>query len=520
VATSRAAVVSVRAAIVAAVLLLVASMTFAVAALAATTALVMGGTGHPLSTPPDTIPYVRGYLDQAVGNFISPASTGPGGIAQGPYNAVAVITPEEDWPNYGNLPIEESITQGLAALHGCLTSHVCDHNPDMGSTAPSPGDRFVVFGFSQSATIAMIEKARLAAEYAEGEGPDVSFVVIGAPRPNGGLSQRDTTGIVTRLLFGSQYAEWINNPGPTDTQYQTVNIALQYDGFADFPLNPLNLLATANAYLGVILLHLTYGEHSLSDPGVVDQGQYGDTRYYLIPADVVPLLKPVQDIPLIGRALADSWDPVLRVIIESAYDRSISPGTPTPFDVLYFENPIRFVTSLVAAVPVGIDNGFETLFGVRPLGTQRPGPYGVGGLDGLEPVAGTADSVTDGVGVSAESDSARSLPDDADSIVEADAVKVSPDEGGGTESVARWRDSLSVVTQSDSDASNDTSDENAGPATDSRWQHPRLDRRPSRPVTGSSEVSDRGRDRAGRRDHEPRQRSAQVWSRMVASSSS
>lgn len=393
----RAALNAVPAVVATAVVMLVATMTFAFVALASTTVLIMGGTGHPLATPPDTVPYVQQYMDDAINNYVSPASTAtpPTGIPQGPYNGVAVITPEEDWPNYGQLPIEVSIRRGLASLHSCISSSVCNYNKDMGSTAPSPSDTFVVFGYSQSAAITMLEKHRLAAEYGEGEGPDVSFVVIGAPRPNGGLGARDTTGLVTFLLFRSwPSAEMINLPIPTDTQYFTANAAIQYDGFSDFPLNPLNLLATVNAYMGVIFLHATYGDHSLDDPGVLDQGQYGDTRFFLIPSEILPLLKPIQAIAVIGPALADSWDPVLRVIIESAYNRSISPGVPTPFNILYFENPIRLAANILTAIPIGIDNGIESLFGVRPLGTRRPGPYGVGGSDGglktPEPTAVTA----------------------------------------------------------------------------------------------------------------------------------
>ncbi|MGV0853138.1 PE-PPE domain-containing protein [Mycolicibacterium phlei] len=514
-AAPRAAVLPVRAAVVAAVLLLAASMTYTLVALASTTVLIMGGTGHSLATPPDTIPYVRQYMDRAVDNYVSPASAG--GIPYGPYNGVAVITPEQDAPNYGTMPIAESIRQGLAALHNCLTSHSCDHNTAMGSAAPSPTDTFVVFGFSQSATIAMLEKARLAAEYAAGEGPDVSFVVIGAPRPNGGLSQRDPMGIMTRLLFARQYPEWINDPGPTDTPYPTANIALQYDGFTDFPLNPLNLLAVANAYLGIILTHTTYGEHSLSDPGVIDQGRYGDTRYYLIPADVVPLLKPVQNIPLIGRALADSWDPVLRVIIESAYDRSISPGVPTPFDILYFENPVRFIVSLLAAVPVGIDNGFESLFGVRPLGTQRPGPYGVGGWDTIasgpvgdevmEIEADIPDDSANRAAAAEDTESAEAVPTGNDNGEDPDPATSNTDDEEKTSSPSDddIDDSLDDLAPADEgDDVSEASVENPDPTTDSTSEPGRS----SDSLSQDDGSRDGGRDSTVQREQDDHQQAA------------
>ncbi|WP_325096841.1 PE-PPE domain-containing protein [Mycolicibacterium vinylchloridicum] len=371
-------------------------------AAAATTVLVMGGTGHPLSTPPDTIDYVESYTSMARNNYVSPSSTASRstGIPVGPYNTVAVITPEEDAPTFGTLTLRESIAEGLANLQICISSNSCVYDENIGSASPSPIDTFVIFGYSQSAAIAMLEKAQLASQYAPGEGPDVTFLVIGNSRPNGGLVSRDVGGIINQLLFGRKRSELIADPVLTNTQYATVDVALQYDGFADFPRNPLNLLADLNAYLGILQLHPTYNEHNLSKPGVVDQGQYGDTNYYLISTPVLPLLMPLQKLGPAGHVLADALDPLLRVMVETGYDRTMSPGQPAPFDVSYFPNPIKTTVSLLAAIPTGLDNALDDIVDVRPFGTQRPGPYGIGGpsVDYLnsdpastaDPSAGTA----------------------------------------------------------------------------------------------------------------------------------
>lgn len=382
---------------------------FTFVAVAGTTVFIMGGTGHSLAASADNTSYVQQYISSAIDHFVAPASTATGatGVPDGPYNGVAVITPEEDAPNYGTLLLRESVAQGLAALDSCVTSTVCDYNEDVGSLAPSSSDSFVIFGYSQSAAIAMLEKAKLAAEYAEGEGPDVTFVVIANSRPNGGLVARDTTGLVIALVLGRQRSELITEPVPTDTQYATVDIAIQYDGLADAPLNPLNLLAALNAYAGMVLLHPTYADRSLDEPGVVDQGQYGDTHYYLLPTEILPLLIPLQQIPLVGTALADALDPPLRVLVEAGYDRSISPGEPTAFDVTYFPDPVALVNDFAAAIPVGLDNGVEDLIGVRPFGTQRPGTYGVGAE--VELVT-TSESASD---ASTEADSGTALAENA-----------------------------------------------------------------------------------------------------------
>ena len=170
--------------------------------------------------------------------------------------------------------------------------------------------------------------------------------------------------------------------GATPGQITTYDIARQYDGFADFPTNPLNPLADANALAGVLLVHPGYGSVDMSQ--AVPQGTYGDTAYYLIPTYPLPLLMPLQIIPGVGPVLADTLDPALRVLVEAGYNRTINPGVPTPANFLYFPNPVALTTNLLIAIPTGLDNGIGDLAGasVRPFGTLRPSAsngYVVGG---------------------------------------------------------------------------------------------------------------------------------------------
>lgn len=376
---------------------------------AATTALIMGGTGHPLSTGSDTVDYVSQYLRVAVHNFITPASTSATGIPSGPYNAVAVITPEEFAPNDGSLTFDQSVTEGVVALDNCIKATSCAYNTDVGSTAPQATDTEVVFGYSQSATIATFEKRNLAVQYPTGTGPDVSFVLIAnGNRPNGGFLARGPVGVTIPmpLTFGGAT---FSGPTPTDTQYATVDIARQYEGWSDFPVNPLNGLAVANAMMGLTLLHTSepgYAAISLDDPSVINQGSYGDTTYYLATTEILPLLMPLEQVPVIGYALADSLDPTLRVLVEAGYDRSISPGVPTSWDPLYTPKLTTLAADLAAAVPAGADNGMEDLFGTRPLGTQRPGPLGVGGGSSSQTSSTATVSVSSAASIEAVPESA------------------------------------------------------------------------------------------------------------------
>ncbi|WP_156752539.1 PE-PPE domain-containing protein [Mycobacterium sp. ACS1612] len=410
-------------ALVAVVLMMVTStMTSIIAAtaIAATTALIMGGTGSPLSPDKDTLSDVKKYLGMAVDNYIAPSgvATPPPGES---YNAVAVITPEEWAPQHGTLSLDQSIAIGTANLDNCIKGADCDYNPEVGSAAPAADDNFVVFGYSQSATIATLEKRALAAEYPNGGGPNVSFVMIGnGNRPNGGFLARGPVGFTMPMgvIFGGAT---FNGSTPTNTQYQTVDIAEQYDVWADVPVNPLNLFAVANWYSSYV--HYNYANTSLDDSGIIDQGQHGDTHYYMIPQPILPLLSSVQALPVVGNPLADALDAPLRVLVEAGYNRTVSPGQPVPFNPLYMPNPVKLTADFLVAIPTGLDNAFEDTIGIRPFGTVRPGPYGVGGpavteTDAPVPTTGTDNTPTTETTETAEKTAAKTALNTTDKTTE------------------------------------------------------------------------------------------------------
>lgn len=365
---------------VSAVLMALTSTATSIVALAAnTTALIMGGTGQPLTIAKNGLPFIESYLSEAVNNYISPASTATPstGIPQGPYNSIGLITPEQFYPN-GALTFDQSVAQGVTDLDNCITAANCEY--DVGDSAPTVGDSFVAFGYSQSATIATLEKRKLAAEYPNGGGPDVYFVLTAnGNRPNGGYLARGPVGVTIPKGL-SNGGVTFSGPTPTDTQYDTVDVAIQYDNWADSPVNPLNLLAVINAQMGGQQLHFHYIDgNNLDQPGVIDQGQYGDTHYYLISTPILPILRPVQDIPVVGNVLADALDAPLRVLVEAGYDRTVSPGQYVPWNPLYTPNPVTLAVNLAVSIPTGWDNAVQDIAGIRPFGTVRPGPYGVGG---------------------------------------------------------------------------------------------------------------------------------------------
>lgn len=120
---------------------------------------------------------------------------------------------------------------------------------------------------------------------------------------------------------------------------------------------------------------------SLEDPRVVEQEPYGDTEYYLIAAERLPLLIPLQRIGVPEPILA-VVDAPLRVLVEASYVRDVSPGEHVQFSLLPSTGPITLGVNVVRAIPVGIDDGLEEAGFERALGTTPPDhPYGVGGDD-------------------------------------------------------------------------------------------------------------------------------------------
>ncbi len=366
--------------VVTGVAVLAVSSTLASAAVtltATTTALVMGGTFHPLTEPRDLPDFVTAYLENAVDRHLDPAFPAGGPVT----NAVAVFGPEEFFP-IGRLTFDRSVAAGQANLGRCLAAAPdCVFNPDVGSAAPRADDALLVFGYSQSAVIASLAKRDLIEAYRPGD-PAVSMMLVANPmRPNGGVLMR-FAGWPTIPILGVSFG----GASPTDSAdlgdgryaYPTVDVVRQYDALGgDFPLRPLNLLATLNALMGYGLQHGETVDVPFGD--ATYQGREGDTAYYMITADIVPLLEPLA--PFVPAPILRAVDAPLRVLIENAYDRDIGPGTPTRARWWPVHHAGRLARDLLRTLPVAVDNLVEGSGGRRILGTAAPGPFGVGKPD-------------------------------------------------------------------------------------------------------------------------------------------
>jgi PE-PPE domain len=348
------------------------------------TALIMGGTAIP--TPDDY------YIETVKSHFIAPTHPGQD------INYVAVTTPEEFWPLTGlrliapaiaspsiwgpggaawpdepwwklsglfDLTIDQSIQAGVADLEQAMTEHGNDH--------------LVIYGYSQGAIVANMEKQKLAEQYPPGtKAPDIDFVLSGDLNvPNGGLHAR-FPGLYVPILDWS-----FNGPEPTNTPFHTDVITRQYDGLADFPLYPLNLVADLNAVLGVAYVHLNDLDVSLpADPTTSPayQGTHGDTSYYFFKTQDLPLFAPLRTLG-VPESLIDVVEPFFRVLVELGYDRSIPPWQPTPARLIPPLNLATVATDLVNAIGQGINNALA-LIGSPPL-LKIPAPDTTNSIDTL-----------------------------------------------------------------------------------------------------------------------------------------
>ena len=333
---------------------------------AATTALIMGGTGTP--NPAD----FPGYIPNVANYYIYPNTsclpdTDPA------CELVSVFTPETAWPLYGGssaLTWKDSILAGVDLFDAAVQEQLGDLGAD---------DRIVLFGYSQSGAILAFEKIGLANNPNKNQ---LEIVAIGnVSRPNGGLNPR-VGGFsipIVEFPFGP--------PMPTDTGIPTTDIALKWDIIADAPLYVTNPLAMFNALLGgpgFGYVHGTYPNPSTAGtpdglpggytpeewqammdnpeqyPDIIDVQDFGDTTYITVTPKVLPLVQPLHGIGL--TPLADLIEPALRVIIEqTGYDRSIPYGQPTHFRLIPIFNPIELTLDVAAAIPEGIEQALAGL---------------------------------------------------------------------------------------------------------------------------------------------------------------
>lgn len=291
------------------------------------TALVLG---HAYLSQPDAA-----YMQELLGTYVDPTSPFQG---QPSYNIlgdpVSVYTPETDY-NTG-------LTQGVTDLDTAIQQQL----------AANPDAHLVIAGYSMSNSVVTQEMINLAATNTDING--LKFVLAeDLNTPDGGIFTRFPG------MFG------VNLPStPVDTPYTTDIYSIEYSGASDFPQYYGNLFADLNAQNGYFDLHpyLLPGWPAYFDPSTVadavkqpvTDGYTGNTDYFLIPTQDLPLLDGLRLGTGAGSAYADYIQPDMRVLVDLGYNWTGAANVSTPADMTAPDIDFTAVDSYLAA---GADQG-------------------------------------------------------------------------------------------------------------------------------------------------------------------
>lgn len=341
----------------------------------------MGGSGTPIPS--------QALIDAISARYIMPASPIFPGQPIFPVDSVhPLFTPEGLYPMTGvkSLVLDQSVAQGVQILDATIKDRL------------ALGHDLVVVGGSQSSTIASLEMRNLLALPADQipTADQLSFVLLVDPsNPNGGLLSRFGDPSLPPLSFPSMGVTF-SGATPSDTPWHTAIYNMEYDGFSDFPRYPLNFLADLNAVLGIAFVHGSIT--GLSDEQIaqsvllpVSDGYAGNTDYFMIPTENLPLLELLRAVPILGDPLADLMQPALRVLINLGYG-NIEHGwdqgpadLSTPFGLF----PNVGLGDVFTALGNGVQQGWQDF--IHDLGSLPSLP------DALANSAAVLGDFTDGV---------------------------------------------------------------------------------------------------------------------------
>lgn len=321
---------------------------------------VMGGSGMPIPSQ-EYIDYVQSLYFPATALF-NGQPTFPNIDPQG------LVTPEEFYPVTGinNLPLDTSVSEGLTILNNTIAPQL---------DAGQPVD---VFGISQSSVIASLEMEQLDPAGTPSGLPAQFVLVDNLMNPNGGIFER-FDGLSLPSLGLNFYGATPANDFPT-TIY-----SLEYDGYADFPRYPIDLLSDLNAVAGMEYVHgqaLDLTPAQLATAIQLPTSGATETTYYMIPTDNLPLLDPLRAIPVLGNPLADLLQPDMTYLVNLGYGDPLYGYSTSAADVA---TPFGLFPSL---------SDFEQLPGLLFSGTEQGIQNFIGDFTGSGPNPVTLSSLS------------------------------------------------------------------------------------------------------------------------------
>jgi hypothetical protein len=199
-----------------------------------------------------------------------------------------------------------------------------------------------VLGYSQSATVASQLMNQLIADDQTNLG-DLHVTLLGDPNSAiGGMLDRfqfpDGVGAFS-VTPEPQHIPFLDIPMGTDpTPLSGIDTDIymgEYDGWADFPSDPSNIFADANALIGIETVHPYYPDPTpgvnLDTGNIIDLGKIGDTNFYAIPAPL-PTLAFMFDGGPAGQFFYDSFSPFATLVDDWGYGNPGDPGAGLTVD--------------------------------------------------------------------------------------------------------------------------------------------------------------------------------------------
>ena len=259
----------------------------------ASSALVIGGISTPQLSDMLMSPLLGGALkNQERVSVKWPAEAGP-------------------YTGRGDLTLGASINVGKANLDAQIDAALARLDKDADGNVVG-GEKVTVVGLS-AGSLVVNEVLREMAADADAPGKDqITFVVV---------ADSSRQKMIDKARYNSKY-DYTYQPAP-ETAYDIVVVTGEYDGMADFPDRPFNVLAIMNAIAGSIFVHVPVMYADLANVPTenitVDVNtKGGTTTHYLVPTKKLPL---VQLFPSLAPREAE-----LKAKIDKAYSRNDVPA--------------------------------------------------------------------------------------------------------------------------------------------------------------------------------------------------
>jgi hypothetical protein len=259
--------------------------------------------------------------------------------------------------------------------------------PGMGLDGPSVGESVVVgsdnldaairstggqvraIGLSEGTLVLDAEQTRLAHDPAAPPPDKLAFTMFGDPGGSHGFGQSLMAGLFPPGTFIPVVDYTM--PEPVESQYDTTRVVAAYDGIADFPDRPDNVVSLANALFGAAFVHTPVAFTSPANVPpqnikTTTNSRGGTTTTYLVPNQHLPLTLPLRYLGIPNETI-DQIDAVLKPMVDAGYSRNDNASSaPIAVDPVSGLDPL---TALDPSTKADLDGVLNQIRGLlRPGG--------------------------------------------------------------------------------------------------------------------------------------------------------